>query len=80
METLLVWTGAYREGGRCMKKRPETIAECVTAVRKKLDSVKSDNKKAGRRIKEMQKLNSLLGDDSRQLAKLDNLPEEKGSH
>ncbi|GFE59157.1 hypothetical protein [Geobacter sp. AOG1] len=65
-----------------MKKRSETITECVIAVRKKLDSVKSDTRKASRRIKEMQELNSLLSDDSRQLAKLDNLPEaeEKGSH
>ena len=65
-----------------MKKRTKTIAECVTAVREKLDSVKSDNVKAGRRIKEMQKLNSLLSEDIRQLAQLDNLPEseDKGSH
>ncbi|RII25811.1 MAG: hypothetical protein CXR31_12425 [Geobacter sp.] len=58
------------------------LAESVTAVRKKLDSVKSDNVKAGRRIKEMQKLNSLLSEDIRQLAQLDNIPEseDKGSH
>ena len=65
-----------------MKKRTKTIAERVTAVREKIDSVKSDNVKACRRIKEMQKLNSLLSEDIRQLAQLDNLPEpeDKGSH
>jgi len=82
VRNLVVWTGACRESGICMKKRSETITECVTAVRKKLESVKSDTRKAGRRIREMQELNSLLSDDSRQLAQLDSLPEseEKGSH
>lgn len=63
-----------------MNKRPKSITEQVTAVRKKLDSVKSETRKAGCRIKEMQELNTLLSDDSRQLAKLDNPEsEEKGS-
>ncbi len=57
-----------------MKKRSESITEGVKAIREKLDNLKSDTRNAHCKIKDMQELNSLLTEDSRELAKLDDEP------
>jgi hypothetical protein len=62
------------KGVSVMKKRSESITEGVKAIRKKLDNLKSDTMQARSKIKNMQELNSLLTEDSRELAKLDEEP------